>query len=61
MLLYILSLAGKPVAKHRFKKTLAILIFIDDKGSIKESAVIFIGELPSGSRQTLACLKPVRY
>ncbi len=41
-----LSLAGKPVAKHRFKKELAILIFIDDKGSIKESAIIFIGKLP---------------
>ena len=41
-----LSLAGKPVAKHRFKKDLAILTFIDDKGSIKGAAIIFLGRLP---------------
>ena len=41
-----LSYTGKPVAKHRFKKDLAILTFIDDKGSIKGAAIIFIGKLP---------------
>ncbi len=41
-----LSFGGMPVTKSRFQKDLAIITFMNDKGIIKQSSIIYLINLP---------------